>query len=151
MRVLLASDHAGFKLKETVKKFLEAAGFQARDFGTSSDKSCDYPDYVIPCCEAVAASRGGARGIVFGGTGIGECIAANKVKGVRAALAYDVFTAKTTREHNDSNVLCLGGRTVTKKPSVWKKIILVWLSTSFSNKARHKRRLEKIRGYEERK
>ncbi len=151
MLVFLASDHAGFKLKESVKRFLKSSGFEVRDFGAFSEKPCDYPDYVIPCCEAVAAGRSGAKGIVFGGTGIGECIAANKVKGIRAAIAFDASTARTTREHNDSNVLCLGGRTKTRKPGVWKKIVFTWLSTSFSNEERHKRRLKKISEYEKRK
>lgn len=149
MKVFLASDHAGFALKQAVKKFLRERGYEVKDFGTHVQKQCDYPDFIIPCCEAIAKSGGKATGIVFGGTGIGECIAANKVKGIRAALACDVFTARTTREHNDSNVLCLGGRTHTSKPSAWKKIVITWLTTPFSNEARHKRRLEKIRNYEE--
>ncbi len=149
MKVFLATDHAGFALKESVKKFLLARGDEVRDCGTFSSEPCDYPDFVIPACEKVAATKA-ARGIVFGGSGIGECIAANKVRGVRAALAYDAFTARVTREHNDSNVLCLGGRTATKDARVWKKIIGIWLSTPFSNEARHVRRLAKISAFERR-
>ena len=146
MNVFLASDHAGYGLKERVKKLLLSQGVDAIDCGAFSTEPCDYPDYVIPACEAVAANN--ARGIVFGGSGIGECIAANKVKGIRAALAYDVYTARVTREHNDSNVLCLGGRTVTRNFKLTKRIVLAWLKTPFSRASRHKRRIRKISDYE---
>ena len=150
MKVFLASDHAGFKLKEFIKKLLEEKGFEVRDFGTNSEQSCDYPDFILPCSEAVAKSNGQAMGIVFGGSGIGEEIAANKVKGIRCAFAYDLFTAKVTREHNDSNMLALGGRTITADENLAKEIVLAWLSTPFSGDERHKRRIQKISDYENR-
>jgi len=149
-KVVLASDHAGFKLKEFVKKLLEKNGFEVKDFGTNSEEACDYPDFVIPAAEAVAKSKGKAFGIVFGGSGIGECIAANKVKGIRCAVAFDEYTARVTREHNDSNVLALGGRTVTANEKLAEKIVLAWLSTHFSNAERHVRRIKKISDYEKR-
>lgn len=149
--VILASDHAGFKLKEFVKSMLEEEGFKVEDFGTNSEQQCDYPDFIIPACEEVAKGKGKAMGIVFGGSGIGECIAANKVKGIRCAIAYDLFTAKVTREHNDSNVLSLGGRTVTGDEKLAKQIVLTWLSTPFSHEERHVRRIKKITDYEEEK
>lgn len=146
--VVLASDHAGFKLKEFIKSVLLEKGYKITDFGTHSEESCDYPDFIIPAAKAVADSKTGALGIVFGGSGIGECIAANKVKGIRCAMAYDLFTAKVTREHNDSNILALGGRTVTGNPDLAKELVLTWLSTPFSNDERHVRRIRKITDYE---
>lgn len=148
MRVFLASDHAGFKLKEFIKMLLKERGFEVKDFGANEEQACDYPDFIIPCSEAVAKSNGKAMGIVFGGTGIGEAIAANKVKGIRCAMAYDLFTAKTTREHNDSNMLALGGRTITRNEKLAEEIVLTWLSTPFSNEERHVRRIKKISDYE---
>ncbi|MEM4255114.1 MAG: ribose 5-phosphate isomerase B [Candidatus Norongarragalinales archaeon] len=148
LQVFLASDHAGFKLKEFIKTVLKEKGFEVVDFGTKDEQPCDYPDFVIPASEAVAKSNGGAMGVVFGGTGIGEAIASNKVRGIRCAFAYDSFTAKMTREHNDSNVLALGGRTVTSNAELAKEIVLTWLSTPFSNDERHVRRIKKISDYE---
>ena len=147
-KVYLGSDHAGFKLKQFVKKTLESKGLEVKDLGTHSEESCDYPDFIIPCAEAVAKSKGKAFGIVFGGSGIGECIAANKVKGIRCAFAYDSYTARITREHNDSNVLALGGRTVTGNEALAKEIVLTWLSSPFSRDERHARRIKKISDYE---
>ncbi|HSD12329.1 MAG TPA: RpiB/LacA/LacB family sugar-phosphate isomerase, partial [Patescibacteria group bacterium] len=109
-----------------------------------------YPDFIFPAAAAVARSGGSAMGIVFGGSGIGECIAANKVRGVRAALVYDRYTARMSREHNDANVLCLGGRTVTKDAALAKRLVKIWLETPFSKDARHVRRLKKIAAYERR-
>lgn len=148
VKIVLGSDHAGFELKEAVKAHLLANGYEVEDVGTHSNASCDYPDFVIPAAEKVARSNGNARGIVFGGSGIGECIAANKVKGIRAALVFDEFTAKATREHNDSNVLSLGGRTVTGNPELANKLVDIWLTTAFSGDDRHVRRIRKISDYE---
>lgn len=148
MKVMLASDHAGFKLKEFVKTLLQKEGYEIEDFGTKTEDSCDYPDFIIPAAQAVAKSNGKAMGIVFGGSGIGECIAANKVKGIRCAMAYDLFTAKVTREHNDSNMLALGGRTATADESLARQIVLTWLSTPFSGDERHARRIGKITDFE---
>ncbi|MEK9152506.1 MAG: RpiB/LacA/LacB family sugar-phosphate isomerase, partial [Patescibacteria group bacterium] len=119
--VFLGTDHAGFALKEAIKAYLKKLGYDVRDMGAADDAPSDYPDFILPAAMSVAAARGKAVGIVFGGSGIGESIAANKVRGIRAALAYDLYTAKMSRQHNDANVLCLGGRTVTKKLALAKK------------------------------
>jgi ribose 5-phosphate isomerase B len=146
--VCLGSDHAGFELKEAVARYLRRAGYEVSDHGAFSAEPSDYPDFVIPAAEEVARSRSRSAGIVFGGSGIGECIAANKVRGVRAALAYDAYTARMSRLHNDANVLCLGGRTVTGKHATALRIVKVWMDTPFSGEARHVRRLKKIAKYE---
>lgn len=145
--IILGTDHAGYVLKEKVKAFLIRAGYRVRDMGTHSERDVDYPDFIFPAARAVAKTRG-TRGIVFGGSGLGECIAANKVRGIRAVAAYDAYTAKMSRLHNDANVLCLGGRTVTKDPKRAIAIVKLWLATPFSGDARHVRRLKKIALYE---
>ncbi|MDD5251832.1 MAG: RpiB/LacA/LacB family sugar-phosphate isomerase [Patescibacteria group bacterium] len=144
--IYLGSDHAGYRLKEAIGNFLAKSGYKIRDFGAFSEKPSDYPKFVMPAVQAAVRGRG--RAIVFGGSGIGECIAANKVKGARAALVYDAYTARITREHNDSNVLCLGGRTVTGEVPLAKRLVKVWLETSFSKAARHGRRLRQISAFE---
>lgn len=143
MNIYLGSDHAGYKLKEKVKAYLLKKKYAVKDFGVFSEEPSDYPDFVFLVSEMVSL-KPGAKGIVFGGTGIGECIAANKIKGVRAALCYDIYTARMSREHNDANVLCLGGRTITKNWALTKRILDIWLKTKFSGEARHVRRLKKI-------
>lgn len=149
-RIALASDHAGFRLKEAVKKMLVEKCFEAKDFGAFREEPADdYPDYILPACEHVAQSRGEAVAVVFGGSGIGECIAANKVKGVRAAIAYSSETAKLCREHNNANVLCLGGRTMKQKEAL--EYAEAFLNTPFSGEERHARRLNKIAEYEKKK
>ena len=145
--VHLATDHAGFRLKEAVRSWLEARGYAVRDHGAFDGSPTDYPDFIIPAASAVAKKRGDV-GIVFGGSGIGECIAANKVRGIRAALAYDAYTAKMSREHNDANVLCLGGRTVTRDKALAIRLVRIWLSTRFSGASRHVRRIRKIARFE---
>ncbi len=147
--VYLGTDHAGFALKEMIKDFLVGLGYHVHDVGAFDDKPSDYPDFIIPAAAAAGRDKN-ARAIVFGGTGIGECIAANKVRGVRAALVYDPYTAKMSRLHNDANVLCLGGRTVTKKIALAKRLVKTWLETPFSGATRHARRLKKISRYESR-
>ncbi|MFC1638716.1 ribose-5-phosphate isomerase [Patescibacteria group bacterium] len=150
--IYFGTDHAGYRLKEELKRYLEKAGYRTVDLGThETDPNDDYPDFVLPAAEAVAKSRGRSVAIVLGGSGIGECIAANKVRGVRAALAYDTRTARLCREHNDANVLCLGGRTVTRDARLAKRLVKVWLETPFTGDARHRRRLRKIAAYESRK
>jgi len=144
--VHLGTDHAGLTLKNDLKAYLVGRGYHVVDHGTFDKKACDYPDLVIPAAEAAVKAR--ARAIVLGGSGIGECIAANKVRGVRAALVYDAYTARITREHNDSNVLCLGGRTVTKDAALAKRLVRIWLETPFSGAPRHARRIRKIASYE---
>jgi ribose 5-phosphate isomerase B len=144
MKVALGSDHGGFELKEAIKKVLDEMNIQYNDFGTEENISCDYSDYAIQVSEAVA-KKDYDRGILVCGTGIGMSIAANKVRGVRAALVSDMFTAKVTREHNDSNVLCLGGRTVG--PQIALEIVRIWLKTEFEG-GRHQRRIDKFAEYE---
>jgi ribose 5-phosphate isomerase B len=146
--IFMASDHAGFRLKRLLRAKLASWGYEVKDFGAESDRPSDYPDFIIPCAEAVSRSRGRASGIVIGGSGNGECMAANKVRGVRAALCYDLWTARKSREHNDANVLCLGARTPSGKLKAAETIVKAWLSTCYRGEPRHKRRVGKITKYE---
>lgn len=139
-KIIIGSDHGGFKLKEKIKNYLEELDYEYEDVGTDDDKSSDYPDFAKKVAEKVAETDG--RGILICGTGIGMSMAANKVEGIRAVLAYDEFTAKMSREHNNSNVLCLGERTT--KEGMAKKIVKIWLETGFSKDERHHRRVDKI-------
>ena len=145
MRVILASDHAGLRLKEKVKKYLARKKIEYEDLGTESFKSVDYPDYALKVAEKVAKNKN-TKGILVCGTGTGMTIAANKVKGIRAVAAYDAYSAKMSRIDNDTNVLGLRGRFFPLEKM--KKIITVWLDTPFSGEKRHKRRIKKIRDYE---
>ncbi len=145
MRVILASDHAGLRLKEKVKKYLAKKKIKYEDLGTESLKSVDYPDYALKVAEKVAKNKN-TRGILVCGTGTGMTIAANKVKGIRAVAAYDAYSAKMSRKDNDTNVLGLRGRFFPLEKI--KKIITVWLDTPFSGEQRHKRRIKKIGDYE---
>jgi len=143
MKIFFGADHAGFKLKDRLKRFVAGLGYETIDAGPFEfDKNDDYPDFVIPAVKAAAKTKSFA--IVLGGSGIGECIAANKVKGARAALAFDAYTAKMARVDNDANVLCFGGRTALAKKGVAEKIVKIFLATKFSGASRHKRRLAKI-------
>ena len=143
MKVIMGTDHAGFKLKESLKKFLSAEGYPVEDLGTNSEESCDYPDFIYPVAKKVAKDKS-AKGIILGGSGQGEAITANRVKGVRAAVYYggpsDIITL--SREHNDANILSLGARFISEKDA--KKAVLLWLKTSFPGEERHKRRIKKI-------
>ena len=141
MKVALASDHAGFPLKQEIKKYLKKKKMAFKDFGTDSEESCDYPDFAKPAARAVAQGKFD-RGILICGSGVGVTIVANKVKGIRAVNAYDIYTAKQSREHGDCNVLCLAGRKLKKDQAL--KIVAVWLATPFSNDERHLRRIRKI-------
>ena len=141
MKIAIASDHGGYQLKEEIKKYLEGRSIEVVDLGTNSEESVDYPIYGKACGEAVMSGKAD-RGIVCCGTGIGISIAANKVKGIRAALCTDCFTAEATRQHNDANILALGGRVVG--PGLALKIVDTFLDTPFSNAERHKRRIELI-------
>lgn len=138
MKIAIGSDHAGFTLKEFLKKYLVENGFQVKDFGTFSKDPVDYPEIAIPLAKSVG-SKQIPRGVLICGTGVGVAVAANRVEGVRAVNAYDLYTAKQSREHGDSNVLCLGGRTLRRDKAL--KILKVWLETPFSNEERHIRRL----------
>ena len=139
-RIALGSDHAGFLVKEVIRKYLEAAGYAVDDQGTSSEESVDYPDFGKAVGERVA-SKQADLGIAVCGSGIGISIAANKVPGIRAALAHDVNTARLAREHNDANVLALGGRIVTESAAV--EMVQTFLTTSYLG-GRHQRRVDKI-------
>lgn len=140
----LGSDHAGVHLKAAVAEYLESHGVEYRDFGTHDETSCDYPDYAESVGRAVVAGEV-ERGILICGTGVGISIAANKIDGVRAALCGDTFTARLSREHNDSNVLCLGARVLG--PGLATDIVAAWLGASFEA-GRHQRRLDKITALE---
>jgi ribose 5-phosphate isomerase B len=145
-QIILGADHAGFPLKEDIKNYLRRLGYEVHDIGTDSMNSCDYPDFVIPAAKFAIKMK--CRAIVFGGSGEGECMAANKVKGVRCALVYDAYTARMSREHNNANVMALGGRTATKDVKLAKKLVKIWLETPFSDEERHVRRIGKISRYE---
>ncbi len=147
MRIALGSDHAGYELKEAVKRWLEGQGHQVADVGTHGSESTDYPDYAFKVAEMV--SRGEAdRGVLACNTGIGMSIAANKVPGVRAAQVTDEESARLTRHDNDSNVITFGRTTTT--PERAQGILRVWLSTPFAGEGRHARRVRKIEDYEHR-
>ncbi len=143
----LAADHAGFELKERTKAYLVGLGYRVKDHGAyKADPKDDYPFYMIPAAQAVARTRG--RGIFFGGSGLGECIVANKVRGIRAVAPYDAYTAKMSRRDNDANVICFGARTRPAKWSSVRKLIVRWLKTPFSGAERHQRRLQELAAFE---
>jgi ribose 5-phosphate isomerase B len=140
MKIAIASDHAGFEYKEKIKQFLIGAGHEVTDFGTNSAASCDYPDFIHPAAQAVADGKC-ERGIVLGGSGNGEAIAANKVKGVRCGLAWDLRSARLCRQHNDANVLSLGQRMMAIEEAL--EIVELWLATDYEG-GRHQKRIDKI-------
>ena len=144
--VAIGADHGGFELKEQLKGYLRDWGFHALDLGTNGTEAVDYPDFAEAVGNAVAQGRAWL-GIVIDSAGIGSSIAANKVPGVRAALCYDRATARNSREHNDANVLTLGAKLLA--PEAAREIVALWLSTPFAG-GRHQRRVDKIRGIEER-
>ena len=150
MKIYIGTDHAGFELKEELKKFLKDLGCEVEDKGAYEfNKEDDYPDFILPVVKAVAediARDLDSRGIVIGGSGQGEAIVANKVKNIRAAVVYDEYSAKMSREHNDANIVSLGTRTLSADKA--KKLVKLWLETPFSNEERHKRRIEKIKKIE---
>lgn len=145
LKVALGADHGGYQLKEEIKSLLDSMGISYQDFGCDCDSSVDYPDYASPVAEKVASGEFD-RGILICGTGIGMSIAANKVKGIRCALVHDCFTAKATREHNDSNVLAMGARVIG--PGLAGEIVKIWLQTDYEG-GRHQRRLDKIAALEQ--
>jgi len=144
VRIAIGADHAGFLLKEHLKDTLRRLGHPVEDFGTDSEAPVDYPPICLAVARAVADGRAD-RGIVLGGSGQGEQIAANKVPGIRAALCNDLYTARLSRAHNDANVLSMGGRIVANGLS--DEILAVWLATGFEG-GRHQRRLDQIRAAE---
>src|SRR5713101_9087480 len=140
MKISLGTDHAGFRYKEKVKELLTSLGHEVRDFGTHSTEPVDYPLFIRPAAEAVA--RGECeRGIVLGGSGNGEAIAANKVRGIRCALCWNEETARLSRQHNDANVLSLGERMISEELAL--KIVRVWLETPFEG-GRHAQRVAQL-------
>ncbi|HVU24764.1 MAG TPA: ribose 5-phosphate isomerase B [Opitutus sp.] len=138
--IAIGSDHAGFAYKEAIKAALLADGHTVRDLGTYSDAPCDYPDFIRPVAEAVARGEF-ERGIVLGGSGNGEAIVANRVRGVRCGLCWSEQVAIWSRSHNDANVLSIGQRTITEAEAL--KIVRVWLATAFDG-GRHAARIAKI-------
>lgn len=141
MRVAIGSDHAGFLLKRELVALLDEMGLAYRDFGSYDQAPADYPDTARAVAEAVAQGAFD-RGILLCGSGIGMDIVANKVHGIRSALCHDTFSAHTSREHNDANVLCMGERVVGR--GLARDIARIWLTTEFTGQERHQRRIDKI-------
>lgn len=147
MRVHIATDHAAFETKQFLVESLRAKGYEIVDHGSATfDPDDDYPTTIVPCAEAVRDDPN-SLGIVLGGSGNGEQIAANKVKGIRAALAYDISTAQLAREHNNAQIVALGGRMHTLQEALG--IVVAFLETPFSQNPRHQRRIEMIERYED--
>ena len=142
MKIAIASDHAGFEYKEAIREWLLAHGHDVKDFGTFSNQSVDYPDFIRPAAEAVARGEY-ERGIVLGGSGNGEAIVANKVRGVRCGLCWNEESTRLNRQHNDGNVLSLGQRMMSRELAL--RIVEIWLSTPFEG-GRHLERIRKIEG-----
>lgn len=140
MKVALASDHGGVNIRKEIAHLMEELGIRYQDFGCDCETSVDYPDYALPVAEKVASGEFD-RGILICGTGIGMCIAANKVKGIRAALVHDTFSAKATRAHNDSNILTMGERVIGA--GLARDIAQIWLTGEFEG-GRHANRVGKI-------
>jgi ribose 5-phosphate isomerase B len=145
MKIIIGADHRGFRLKKKIKSLLDKSGIEAIDAGAFSEEPCDYPAIAFKVGREVAKSKN-FRGILICKTGIGDCIAANKVRGIRAALCYNIKAARFSRQHNDANVLVLGSDFV--KEQLVKKIIDAWLKTPFEA-GRHLRRINQIRKFEE--
>ncbi|WP_249029346.1 ribose 5-phosphate isomerase B [Tannockella kyphosi] len=144
MKIAVACDHGGLELKNAISKFITDLGHEVEDFGTYTNDSVDYPDYASKAALAVASGQV-ERGIVVCGTGIGVSIVANKIKGIRCALAHDTFSARATREHNDTNMLALGQRVIGEGLAL--DIVKLWLETEFAGE-RHMQRIEKMMSYE---
>ena len=144
--IALAADHGGFELKEAVKAHLDELGLEYIDFGTHSTASVDYPDMALPACDAVVSGQC-SKALLFCGTGVGISMAANKVKGIRAALCGDCYSAEMTRRHNDANILAMGARVLG--PGLALKIVDTFLTTEFEG-GRHARRIALISDIENR-
>jgi ribose 5-phosphate isomerase B len=142
MKIAVASDHAGYQYKEKIKEYLKSNGYEVKDFGTDSDVSVDYPLFMRPAAEAVATHECD-QGIILGGSGNGEAIVANKVKGIRCAVCWNEESALLAREHNDANMISLGQRMMTMETAL--KIVDTWLSAKFEG-GRHERRIRQIEG-----
>lgn len=149
MKIAMGSDHGGIHLKNHIKAYLEGKGYEVVDHGTFTEDSCDYPDFAKKVCEDVTSGASGAeKGILVCGTGIGISMAANKCKGIRAALVADVFSAKMAAEHNNANVICMGERTTGV--GLAEMMVDTFLETPFAG-GRHQRRIDKIMAIEEEK
>lgn len=147
MKIAIAGDHGGFALKEKLKQFiLKDLGHECQDYGCYKEEACDYPDYAFLVAEAVANGRCDL-GIMIDGAGIGSAITANKVPGIRAAVANEIFTARNSREHNNANLLTLGSQVIGE--GLAKEIVRIWLGTEFAG-GRHTRRVMKILEFEKR-
>ena len=144
MKVAIASDHGGINIRKEIISLMDEMDIEYVDLGCECSTSVDYPDYALPVAEMVAKGEV-ERGILICGTGIGMSIAANKVKGIRCALVHDTFSAKATREHNDTNILAMGERVIG--PGLARDIVKVWLKTPFEA-GRHENRVNKIKQYE---
>ena len=145
MMISIAADHGGFALKEHIKAYLTAKGYEVKDFGTSSEESCDYPDFARPAAEAVASGQC-EKGIVICTTGIGVSMAANKVGGIRCALCGDSYSAEMTRRHNNANVLAMGAGIIGN--NLAERIVDTFLNTQFEG-GRHQRRIDKMMAIEQ--
>ncbi len=139
-KIAVGSDHAGFGLKETIIKYLKDKGYQAQDFGTHSAESTDYPEYAEAVCRAVLSGESD-MGVLICGTGLGISIAANRFRGIRAALCHDAFTAKMSRKHNNANIIAMGAGVIGTETA--KDMLDVWLAAEFEG-GRHERRINKI-------
>ena len=146
MKIALGSDHGGYQLKENLKEYLKELKVEYIDFGCENEKSVDYPDIGFKVATEVKSGKYD-RGILICGTGIGMSVVANKVRGIRAALCDNEFTARCAREHNDANILVLGGRVICSELA--KEIVKVWLNTKFSHEEKHINRLNKIKQEED--
>ncbi|MCY9591753.1 ribose 5-phosphate isomerase B [Paenibacillus chitinolyticus] len=146
MKIAIGADHAGYRLKDVIVPYLESLGHEVKDVGCNCEQSVDYPDYAVPVCDMVLNGQAD-KGILICGTGIGMTIAANKMPGIRCALVHDMFSAKATREHNDTNVLAMGERVIG--PGVAQEIVKIWIETEFSHGERHENRLKKVKLLEE--
>ncbi|MFQ6861395.1 MAG: ribose 5-phosphate isomerase B [Beduini sp.] len=144
MKIAIACDHGGYRLKEVLKASMIAQGYEVIDFGTNSEDSVDYPDYAYKAAKAVA-DKECERGVVVCGTGIGVSIVANKVDGIRCALVHDLFSAKATRQHNDTNMIAMGGRVIGEGLAL--EILNTWLHTDYEG-GRHDQRIEKMMAIE---
>jgi ribose 5-phosphate isomerase B len=138
--IAIAADHAGYALKQVLAAHLRASGFTVNDFGTDSEEPVDYPDFIRPAAESVAAGTNDA-GIVLGGSGNGEAIVANKVRGIRCAVCWSVESARLAKEHNNANVIALGARLIGRELAL--EIVDTWLGATFQG-GRHERRIRKI-------
>lgn len=145
MKIAVACDHGGFRLKNVLMKEMERQGYEVADFGTYDEQSCDYPDFAAKAAKAVA-NKECDKGVVVCGTGIGVSITANKVNGIRCALCHDVFSAKATRAHNDTNMLAMGQRVIGEGLAV--EVLNAWLHTEYEG-GRHEQRIQKMMALEE--